>query len=111
MANRPEKAYRLGDVRVSVFRNSAGQGNGTFLSINPAKVYKDQHGKWQKSSQFDLRSAVLLRTLLDQAIAYAISQGEAEFAETPGGVVSSPASQHVSFGGDDGFDDVPTRPF
>lgn len=70
---KPEKSFRLGAVRASVFLND-GQ-SGQFHTIQLQRRYKDdQSGEWRSSDSFTAPQAASALVVLQQAVAYVLER-------------------------------------
>lgn len=70
---KPEKAFRLGTVRASVFLNN-GQ-SGPFHTIQLQRRYKDEpSGEWRSSDSFTAQQAASALVVLQQAVGYVLER-------------------------------------
>lgn len=75
--SKPEKVFKAGAVRASIFRNEIVR-DGKPISI--AKVvlevrYKDKNGEWKSSNSFSLNELPKASTALQQAYEYLLGDG------------------------------------
>jgi hypothetical protein len=71
--SKPEKVFRLGPVRASVFVND-GQ-SGSFRTIQVQRRYKDeQSGEWRSSDSFTAQQAAAALVVLQQAVAHVLDR-------------------------------------
>ena len=68
---KPEKTFRLGPVRASIFLNDSQSGQ--FHTIQVQRRYKDdQSGEWRSSDSFTAQQAASALVVLQQAVAYVL---------------------------------------
>ena len=73
----PEKTFKMGAVRASVFLNTF-QRNGQTLPIRKVVLevrYKDKEGQWQSTNSLSLNDLPKAITALQQAYEYLLSAG------------------------------------
>lgn len=71
--SKPEKSFRLGAVRASVFVND-GQ-SGQFRTIQVQRRYKDEaSGEWRSSDSFTAQQAASALVVLQQAVAHVLDR-------------------------------------
>lgn len=71
--SKPEKSFRIGGVRASVFVNE-GQ-SGPFRTIQVQRRYKDEaSGEWRSSDSFTAQQAASALVVLQQAVAHVLDR-------------------------------------
>ena len=74
---KPEKTFKMGAVRASVFLNTF-QRNGQTLPIRKVVLevrYKDKEGQWQSTNSLSLNDLPKAVAALNQAYEYLLSEG------------------------------------
>lgn len=88
---KPEKVFKMGAVRASVFRNTFMR-DGMAVPIRKVVIevrYKDKDGQWQGTNSLSLNDLPKAVTALQQAYEYLLSEQAAE----PAGPTDDPAPQ------------------
>jgi hypothetical protein len=84
-AQGPEKEFRAGLVRATVWRNTRKNGAGQefeALSVRVERRYQDKEGNWQSTSSFRPTELPRLALVVQKAFEYAVmAAGEAEEKE------------------------------
>ena len=87
--SKPEKVFKAGAVRASVFRN-VFEKNGQEIPIKKVVIevrYRDKNGEWKGTNSLSLNEVPKAVTALQQAYEYLVSDAgrevpEADFADT-----------------------------
>ena len=81
---KPEKVFKMGGVRASVFRNTI-QRNGQAVDLPKVVIevrYRDKSGQWQGTNSLSLNDLPKAVTALQQAYEYLLSQGSKPWPES-----------------------------
>ncbi len=71
--SKPEKMFRLGPVRASVFLNDSQ--SGPFHNIQVQRRYRDeQSGEWRSSDSFTAQHAASALVVLQHAVSYVLER-------------------------------------
>jgi len=88
---KPEKVFKMGAVRASIFRNVL-ERNGESVPI--AKVilevrYRDKAGQWQGTNSLSINEVPKAITALQKAYEYLVADGGPDLPEAAGPVPAS----------------------
>src|SRR3972149_4479515 len=91
--SKPERVFKMGAVRASVFRNTF-QRDGKTVPIRKVVIevrYRDKNGEWKGSNSLSLNEVPKAITALQQAFEYLLSEDarehgfeHSESSEAPG---------------------------
>ena len=88
--SKPEKVFKAGAVRASVFLNTL-QRDGATIPLRKVVIevrYRDKAGEWKGSNSLSLNELPKAITALQQAYEYLLEQsnstGSSEASDTPG---------------------------
>lgn len=78
--NKPEKTFKVGPVRASVFRNPVQQQDRTFIlrKVVLEVRYKDKSGQWKGTNSLSLNDLPKAVLALQSAYAYLLEQGASD---------------------------------
>jgi hypothetical protein len=78
--SKPEKIFKVGPVRASVFGNPVQQGDRSFIlrKVVLEVRYKDKSGQWKGTNSFSLNDLPKAVLALQSAYAYLLEQGAAD---------------------------------
>ncbi len=65
MGQPPTKVIRLGRIKASLWKNTTSQGPRHNTTI--VRTYKDDEGKWQDTTSFNLDDLLLVAKVADRA--------------------------------------------
>lgn len=87
---KPEKTFKVGPVRASIFRNSIERNGQSFLlpKVVLEVRYKDKSGEWKGTNSLSLNDLPKAVLALESAYAYLLEKSP-ESAETPSNSPSS----------------------
>ncbi len=69
--NLPEKDFRAGPVRATVWKNvSKAEDGRTYSTVSIERSYKDQNGEWQKTTSLRLNDLPKASLVLSKAYEY-----------------------------------------
>lgn len=98
---RPEKVFKAGAVRASIFQNTF-ERDGKTIPIRKVVLevrYRDKSGEWKSSNSFSLNEVPKAVTALQQAYEYLLEQGSA-----PGSPGSPESPGNTGIPGPEHFD-------
>ncbi len=68
-SNYPQKTYRAGGIKATVWNNSVSNGNGTFTTVSLERVYQDKEGAWKSTNNLRLNDLPKVATIMNRAYA------------------------------------------
>jgi hypothetical protein len=96
-ANQPEKNFRFGGVRVTVWRDvRKGPGGKSFeaRSITLDRAYKDAKGQWQNTHSMKEADVPKAVAALQKAYVYLTERETDEFAKDPDAAIEDATDEH-----------------
>lgn len=91
---KPEKVFKMGGVRASIFRNTITR-NGEEVELPKVVIevrYRDKSGQWQGTNSLSLNDLPKAVTALQQAYEYLLGEGSTRASSTASGSSEDPAS-------------------
>ena len=90
MANKPEKTFKIGAVRASVFSNTF-EKNGQFIPLKKVVIevrYKDKMGNWQGTNSLSVNEVPKAILALQKSFEYLMEKKETDRPATSATFIS-----------------------
>lgn len=75
----PAHKIRVGNLHVTIWRNTSREKGTTFYSVSPARSYKNGDETWKEDTNLLSDEALIMAELLRQAWAWIARQQQADY--------------------------------